>query len=155
MIYDPSFYLAASFVLFLVSFGRPFYRKMKARLESHGKEIETQIQEVKNLYEEAVAILEEKEKELDQLEEKIKVLEIEGKKRVSLIQREQKESLENLETLFEAELKQEKENLKNDVQSSIQKALLEKGYQNLAWILENKLTKLQKETINTAILEKL
>jgi F0F1-type ATP synthase membrane subunit b/b' len=153
MLYDPSFYLTLSFALFVLGFGRPIYRKFKDQLKNHRKEVESQIQEVNALYDEAQTILSEKRKELERLEEKIYLLKAESKKRVLHIQKEQKEALKHLEKLFKEELNQEKESLKNDISQSIQKDLLEKAHQNVRWILENKLTKSQKEKINTSLLE--
>lgn len=155
MWHDPSFYLALSFGLFLFIFSRPLYKKLKDSLDSYSQNIHAQMDNVNALYKEAQEAFAQKQEQLLLLENRITILEKEAEEKIFLIQQNKQKELEHLDTLFAQSLKQEKENMKDDFQKLIQKELIEKSYENVTWILENKLTKAQKEKITSSFLEKL
>lgn len=155
MWHDPYIYMVFSFVIFLWFMGRPFCKKFLIQLRERSFKIDQHIQEVESLYQEAHHILSKQKNALVESEKAMAQLEEETQKRVKKIKEEQERSLNVLEETAVREVKKEVESLKEDMKRSIQEELLDKSYYNVQWIIQNKLTDKQRETLVTDSIERI
>jgi F0F1-type ATP synthase membrane subunit b/b' len=155
MWHDPHTYIAISFVLFLLFIGRPLYQKFSNQLAQRSLKIGKDIEAIDALYQEAQGILLDQKKSLAQVEDLVEKLKKDAKDRIKTIETDREQVLKSLEESSVKDLQKEMDNLKEDVKKSIQETLMQQSYENVQWILNNKLTDAQREKLIAEGIEKL
>lgn len=155
MWHDPAFYILLSFLLFCAVVGLPAYRKFSAQLQERSKTVQRQIKEVRDLYEEAESLLEEQKKRHTETIEESKQLEKETKAKIRSLEKSHAESLLNLEEKNKTTIEKEVALLREHASKDIHNQLMQNIQKNIQWIVEERLTPDQKESMTSTLIETL
>ena len=128
--FDSSFFVAVSFLIFVglvVYLGLP--KIIINALDQRSKDIKKELDEARNLREEAQKILAKEKKNLDKAEEDAKILLSKAEKKVNemteLAERNLKEDIERKKKIAEMKIEQAKSEALSDVKSKITKLSFE------------------------------
>ena len=138
---DPQIWVAISFIIFFLVFGKIIWTKLSFFLDNKINLINVEIKEANNLHKEALSLLTEEKKKAQDLENQIKKIMDEGKMQANELVEENKlkinSEIENLERSCNEKIKLMEEEILNELKSKV----LDKALNQSVISLQNNLSR--------------
>ena len=151
---DPQIWVAVSFLLFFIIFGKLIWKQFASFLDSKINDISKEILEASNLHQEAKSLLSEEKKRLQGLDNEIKIIIDEGKLKAQNLYNESKEKINKEIMKLEKSAKDKIKYLEKEALIEIQNKISKYSIKLTEKFLEETLNKEdQLEMINNSITE--